>query len=67
MPSITDLSEQLERCDLINMDKKIKDYKKTDLKQYVELLEKFVGRLEKTWREKSLLESDLKGAIEGEF
>ena len=49
------------------MDKKIKDYKKTDLKPYVEQLEKFVGRLEKTWREKSLLESDLKGAIEGEF
>lgn len=38
----------------------------TDLKVYIELLEKFVGRLEKTWREKSLLESDLKG-IEGDF
>ena len=49
------------------MDKKIKDYKKTDLKPYVEQLEKFVGRLEKTWREKNLLESDLKSAVEAEF
>jgi len=66
VPTLTELCEQLERCDFINMDKKLKDYKMTDLKVYIELLEKFVGRLEKTWREKSLLESDLKG-IEGDF
>jgi hypothetical protein len=36
------------------------------LKPFVESLEKFVGRLEKTWREKSLLESDLK-SVEGDF
>lgn len=66
VPTLEDLCGQLERCDLINMDKKIRDYKKTDMKVYIELFEKFIGKLEKTWKEKAMLQSDLKG-MEGDF
>lgn len=66
VPTLQELCSQLERCDLINMDKKMKDYKKTDMKPYIELFEKFIGKMEKTWKEKTLLQSDLNG-MEGDF
>jgi DNA primase small subunit len=66
VPKLEDLCEQLDRCDMINLDKKIKDYKKTDLKVNIEVFEKFINKLEKTWKGKNLLQSDLKGA-EGDF
>ncbi len=54
VPMIDELCAQLERCDLINLDKKIKDYKKTDLKPYIETFERFIAKLEKTWKGKNL-------------
>lgn len=57
VPTLEELCGQLERCDLINYDKKIKDYKKTDMKPYIELLDKFVCKLEKTWKGKNLQNS----------
>lgn len=66
VPMIDELCAQLERCDLINLDKKIKDYKKTDLKQYIETFERFIQKLELTWKGKNLMISDLKG-VEGDF
>jgi DNA primase small subunit len=57
VPSIKDLCEQLERCDLINTDKKVRDYKKTDLKESIEIFERFINKLEKTWKGKNLLQS----------
>merc|ERR1712127_681917 len=62
VPMIDELCAQLERCDLINMDKKIKDWKKTDMKGAIEIFEGFIKNLEKTWKGNNLLQSDLKGA-----
>jgi len=66
VPTLEELCGQLERCDLINMDKKIKDYKKTDMRVYIEQFEKFIGKMEKTWKVNNMLQSDLKG-MEGDF
>jgi len=66
VPMIDELCAQLERCDLINMDKKIKDWKKTDMKGAIEIFEGFIKNLEKTWKGNNLLQSDLKGA-QGDF
>lgn len=44
VPTLSELCETLERCDLINVDKKIKDYKKTDMKQYIEYFENFLNK-----------------------
>ncbi len=54
VPMLDELCAQLERCDLINLDKKIKDYKKTDLKPYIEIFERFIQKLEKTWKGRNL-------------
>jgi DNA primase small subunit len=54
VPMVDELCAQLERCDLINLDKKIKDYKKTDLKPHIETFERFIAKLEKTWKGKNL-------------
>lgn len=66
VPTLQELCGQLERADLINMDKKIKDYKKTDMKPYIELFEKFIGKMEVGWKEKTLLQSDMNG-MDGDF
>lgn len=66
VPTIKDLCDQLERSDFIKMDKPIKDYKKTDMKQYIEVFDKFIVKLERTWKGKNLAQSDLKG-MEGDF
>lgn len=66
VPTLDELCGQLERADLINMDKKMKDYKKTDMKPYIELFEKFIGKMEKNWKEKTLHQSDMNG-MEGDF
>lgn len=55
VPTILELSEQLDVCDLIKMD--AKDYQKTSLKEYIELFNKFVKKLEKTWKGKNLAQS----------
>jgi DNA primase small subunit len=57
VPMVDELCAQLERCDLINLDKKIKDYKKTDMKTYMETFEAFIQKLEKTWKGKNLAAS----------
>ena len=68
VPTLSELCETLERCDLINVDKKIKgkssdhygylnnnlqvklclahfqDYKKADMKQYIEYFENFLNK-----------------------
>lgn len=66
VPTIVELNEQLERCDMISTDKKIRDYKKTDLKSYIEVFERFLNKLEKSWKGKKIEESDIKG-MEGDF
>ncbi len=36
-----------------------KDYKKTDMKAYVEIFDRFLSKLEKTWKGKNLIESGI--------
>lgn len=43
VPTLQELCETLERCDLINVDKKIKDYKKTEMKPYIDYFERFLS------------------------
>ena len=57
MPTIGDLCQQLDVCDSITTDKKLKDYKKVTLKEYVEIFEKFLFKLEKTWKGKNIQHS----------
>lgn len=66
VPTIEELCAQLERADFIKMDNKIKDYKKTDMKPYIEIFDRFISKLEKTWKGKNLNQSDMKG-MEGDF
>ncbi|RNA03041.1 DNA primase small subunit-like [Brachionus plicatilis] len=60
VPVIDELCAQLERSDMINIDKKIKDYKKTDMKAYMEVFEKFILKLESTWKGINLKQSGIK-------
>lgn len=60
VPVIDELCAQLERSDMINIDKKIKDYKKTDMKSYMEVFDKFIHKLESTWKGINLKQSGIK-------
>jgi hypothetical protein len=57
VPSIIDLNSQLDVCDSITTDKKIKDYKKLSMKEYIEVFERFLYKLEKTWKGKNIQQS----------
>lgn len=66
VPTLSQLIGELDTCDMIVDDKKTKDYKRTNLASYIQVFEKFLNKLEKTWKGKNIELSDLKG-LNGDF
>lgn len=61
VPTVSAIIEELNKSETTNEEgKKIKDYKRTSLKTSVQVFEKFLSGLEKTWKGKLLEQSDLK-------
>lgn len=59
VPTLEKLCSELETINMINLDKKIKEYKETSLRPYVELFQNFVEKIESKNKGKNLIKSDM--------
>jgi DNA primase small subunit len=58
VPTISQLCEELNNIEQSEENKKVKDYKKTSLGEYMTVFEEFLKGLEKSWQGKLIEQSD---------